>query len=182
MSKFKNYFNRVTNDGRIFSFEDVINIPQEEAYFYQEALDYQYGKIGFPKEKELRKSVDVSEVSPYTYSDGSVTRAHFRSNSGEQFIDSKKPFMATPSMERKRINEFIDKTSKKKVMNIDKANNISQKSPTFEIGIEYNEEPKIYRWETNKGACDKCKELDNKEFKSKEDIPQKPHPNCKCEV
>lgn len=182
MSKFKNYFNRVTNDGRIFSFEDVINIPQEEAYFYQEALDYQYGKIGFPKEKELRKSIDVSEVAPYTYSDGSVTRAHFRSNSGEQFIDSKKTYMTTPSMEKKRINEFIDKTSKKKVMNIDKANNKSQESPTFEIGIEYNDKPKTYRWETNKGACDKCKELDNKEFESKEDIPQKPHPNCKCEV
>lgn len=182
MSKFKNYFNKITNDSRIFSFEDVINIPQEEAYFYQEALDYQYGKIGFPKEKELLKSPYVTNVSSFTYDDGSVTRVHFRSNGGEQFIDSKKPFMTTPSMERKRINEFIDKTSKKKVMNIDKANNKSQESPTFEIEIEYNEEPKAYRWETNKGACDKCKELDNKEFESKEDIPPKPHPNCKCEV
>ena len=90
--------------------------------------------------------------------------------------------MTTPSMEKKRINEFIDKTSKKKVMNIDKANNKSQESPTFEIGIEYNDKAKTYRWETNKGACDKCKELDNKEFESKEDIPPKPHPNCKCEV
>ena len=35
MSKFENYFNKVTNDARIFSFEDVINIPPEEAAFYQ---------------------------------------------------------------------------------------------------------------------------------------------------
>jgi len=41
-----------------------------------------------------------------------------------------------------------------------------------------------YTWITNNpDACDKCKELDGKEFFNKiENIPQRPHPNCKCTV
>ena len=113
MSKFKNYFNKVTNDGRIFSFEDVINIPHEEAYFYQEALDYQYGKIGFPKEKELLKSPYVTRVASFTYDDGSVTRAHFRSIGSEQFIDPAKSFVTTPMMEKARLDSLIEKSFKK---------------------------------------------------------------------
>ena len=43
MGRLSEFFNEVTNDGRIFSFEDVANLPQEEGSFYQKALDYQYG-------------------------------------------------------------------------------------------------------------------------------------------
>lgn len=37
-------------------------------------------------------------------------------------------------------------------------------------------------WKANKGACKKCTSMDNKMFVNKKDIPQKPHPNCKCRV
>lgn len=37
-------------------------------------------------------------------------------------------------------------------------------------------------WKANKGACKKCTSMDNKMFVNKNDIPQKPHPNCKCRV
>lgn len=37
-------------------------------------------------------------------------------------------------------------------------------------------------WKANKDACKKCTSMDNKMFVNKNDIPQKPHPNCKCRV
>lgn len=37
-------------------------------------------------------------------------------------------------------------------------------------------------WKANKGACKKCTSMDNKMFVNKNDIPQKPHPNCKCRI
>ena len=40
----------------------------------------------------------------------------------------------------------------------------------------------VYRWETEPNACEKCQELDGTEYDNKEDIPEKPHPNCKCKV
>ena len=39
-----------------------------------------------------------------------------------------------------------------------------------------------YIWISEPGACDKCKSLDGKIYDSAEDIPPKPHPNCKCHV
>lgn len=46
-------------------------------------------------------------------------------------------------------------------------------------GYVSNEE---YIWHTNKGACNKCESLNNTVYEQKEDVPQKPHPNCKCYV
>lgn len=39
-----------------------------------------------------------------------------------------------------------------------------------------------YIWCTEPNACEKCQELDGTEYNSKEDIPEKPHPNCKCYI
>lgn len=39
-----------------------------------------------------------------------------------------------------------------------------------------------YIWHTEPNACKKCQELDGIEYNSKEDIPEKPHPNCKCYI
>lgn len=39
-----------------------------------------------------------------------------------------------------------------------------------------------YVWKTNEGACSKCSSLDNKVYTNKKDIPQLPHPNCKCQI
>ncbi len=38
-----------------------------------------------------------------------------------------------------------------------------------------------YVWVSN-GGCDACDALGGEEFKKIEDIPDKPHPNCKCTV
>ncbi len=40
----------------------------------------------------------------------------------------------------------------------------------------------VYIWHTEPNACEKCQALDNKKFYSKDEIPEKPHPNCKCYV
>ena len=45
-------------------------------------------------------------------------------------------------------------------------------------GICYNE----YIWHTEDGACEKCQALDGLTFKNIDEIPDKPHPNCRCWV
>lgn len=39
-----------------------------------------------------------------------------------------------------------------------------------------------YIWHTEPNACEKCQELDGTEYNSKKDVPEKPHPNCKCYI
>ena len=39
---------------------------------------------------------------------------------------------------------------------------------------------KKYRWHSSEGSCEKCQALNNTEYSSEKDIPDKPHPNCKC--
>lgn len=41
---------------------------------------------------------------------------------------------------------------------------------------------KKYIWETEAGACERCRDLDGTEYQNVEEIPDKPHPNCKCNV
>ena len=41
---------------------------------------------------------------------------------------------------------------------------------------------KKYRWHSSEGSCEKCQALNNTEYSSEKDIPDKPHPNCKCYV
>ena len=39
-----------------------------------------------------------------------------------------------------------------------------------------------WQWQASPGCCDKCSELDGKYFNSPDAAPEKPHPNCKCQV
>ncbi len=45
-------------------------------------------------------------------------------------------------------------------------------------GVTYFE----YVWNTEPGACEVCQSLNGKRFTNPEDIPNKPHPNCRCWV
>ena len=40
----------------------------------------------------------------------------------------------------------------------------------------------IYQWRSESGACEVCKEMDGKLFESADEIPDRPHPNCKCHI
>ncbi len=106
-----NYINEVLNDNRIFSHEDVLAMDNEEGKYYQKALDYQYGKIGFPMNAELANSSDVVFVHEYTRQDGTVVRAHYRSKAGHG--NPNKSVMQSPkeykSALEKEINDFMDR-------------------------------------------------------------------------
>lgn len=47
-------------------------------------------------------------------------------------------------------------------------------------GISYYK----YFWEAenSENTCDKCKELDGQVFEFEDEVPERPHPNCKCKV
>lgn len=40
----------------------------------------------------------------------------------------------------------------------------------------------VYIWHSSKDACEKCQSLDGQEFNSIDEIPDRPHPNCKCTI
>lgn len=40
----------------------------------------------------------------------------------------------------------------------------------------------VYIWHANMCACEKCQELDNTIYYCENDIPDLPHPNCKCYI
>ena len=112
----RDYINEVMNDNRIFSHEDVIAMDNEEGKYYQKALDYQYGKIGFPRNSELASSDDVVFVQEYTRQDGTVVRAHYRSKAGHG--NPNKPVMKSPqeykSELEKEINDYMDRDVQKR--------------------------------------------------------------------
>lgn len=39
-----------------------------------------------------------------------------------------------------------------------------------------------YIWHSNDCACEKCQALEGTEYDNEKDIPDKPHPNCKCYI
>ncbi len=47
-------------------------------------------------------------------------------------------------------------------------------------GISYNKY--IWHSENSENTCDICKSLDGKEFDFYEEVPERPHPNCRCMV
>ena len=46
--------------------------------------------------------------------------------------------------------------------------------------ISYNKY--IWHSENSENTCDVCKSLDDKEFDFYEEVPERPHPNCRCTV
>lgn len=79
-----------------------------------------------------------------------------------------------------RYNNFLKngmqnyaETEAKNLMNLSDEN-----STVLEGGISNIK----YIWRTEPNACEKCQELDGTEYNSKEDIPERPHPNCKCYI
>ena len=49
-------------------------------------------------------------------------------------------------------------------------------------GISYTEGEIEYTWYSEEGACEKCQALNGLTFKNIDEIPDKPHPNCRCWV
>lgn len=50
--------------------------------------------------------------------------------------------------------------------------------------LAYENQGKIFVWhaENSENTCEKCKELDGQVFDFEDEVPERPHPNCKCTV
>ena len=68
--------------------------------------------------------------------------------------------------------------------------NIAKLSANFTNKYSYENTPVLkgritnsrYIWHTNPNACQRCQDLDNTVYNKESDVPDEPHPNCKCSV
>ena len=60
--------------------------------------------------------------------------------------------------------------------------NLAENSDSVDITLTGGISNTKYVWQTEPNACEECKALDGTEYETKEDVPEKPHPNCKCKV
>ncbi len=66
---------------------------------------------------------------------------------------------------------------------IDKVENTQENEDDEEFNDDEDDMNVEYQWHSEgENSCDKCMELDGKKFKSFDDLPNKPHPNCDCTV
>ncbi len=79
---FSGYSNPITNDGKIFTQEDIGNMSQSEFDKNESAINAQMGSIGVPTNREMEASVSAGGavyVAPYTRDDGTQVRGYYRS-------------------------------------------------------------------------------------------------------
>jgi len=82
MTNLKKFFNKVSNDNRIFTREDIGRMTSEEFRKNEKAIDYQLTKLGIPTNLDMAQSDDVVYVRSYTRDDGTQVKAHYRSKRG----------------------------------------------------------------------------------------------------
>ena len=81
--RFKNYRNSYTNDNRIYSKDEMLDMTVREIKDRAEEIIAQHRVLGLPDEKELAGSDNVVHVNAYTREDGTEVKAHWRSKPGE---------------------------------------------------------------------------------------------------
>ena len=83
--KYKNYVNSYSKDNRIYSREDILNMPVRDAFLFKNDIMTQDWQIGTPNASELAQSPTVIWVESYTRDDGTKVEGHWRSKpeSGE---------------------------------------------------------------------------------------------------
>ncbi len=80
--RFKNYRNSYTNDNRIYSKQEMLEMPIKEFKNRAEEFIAQHEVLGLPDESELSQSDNVVHVEAYTREDGTEVKAHWRSKPG----------------------------------------------------------------------------------------------------
>ena len=81
--RFKNYRNSYTNDNRIYSKDEMLDMTVREIKDRAEEFIAQHRVLGLPDEKELAGSDNVVHVNAYTREEGTEVKAHWRSKPGE---------------------------------------------------------------------------------------------------
>ena len=82
MTKLKEFFNEVSKDNRIFTAEDVGEMPIDEFRNNRDAIFHQMANLGVPRRYQLAGNDDVIYVHAYTRADGTQVKAHYRSKHG----------------------------------------------------------------------------------------------------
>ncbi len=77
--KYKNYVNSYSKDNRIYSREDILNMPVRDAFLFKNDIMTQDWQIGTPNASELAQSPNVIWVESYTRDDGTKVEGHWRS-------------------------------------------------------------------------------------------------------
>ncbi|MBR5303965.1 MAG: hypothetical protein IKU37_03960 [Candidatus Gastranaerophilales bacterium] len=84
MANLRDFFNKISNDNRIFTAEDIGEMSSSEFSQNEKAIDYQLAHLGVPKNSDIAQSDDVIYVNAYVRDDGTKVRAHYRSKSNKQ--------------------------------------------------------------------------------------------------
>ena len=79
MASLRNFINAITNDGRLYTAEDIGEMTNREFLDNEKAIDYQLENLGIPRRADLAGNSDVVYVHSYTRDDGTEVRAHYRS-------------------------------------------------------------------------------------------------------
>lgn len=79
MAKLKDFFNKISNNNRIFTAEDIGEMSSNEFSQNEKAINYQMGNLGIPRRNDLINNTDVIKINTYTKSDGTEVKSHYRS-------------------------------------------------------------------------------------------------------
>ncbi len=120
----------------------------------------------------MKKTTYLTYLNPITNQKGIFTRETLQKMSNERF-------------------EFCEKAIMEQLKQI----GIPKESALGTYTIPNTNKPKIYydkllpesdiigyEWITLPGSCDECKKLAKTIFKNIKQIPDKPHPNCRCKI
>ncbi len=110
--RFKNYRNSYTNDNRIYSKNEMLDMTVREIKDRADEFIAQHKVLGLPSEEELKSSSNVIWIEEYTRDDGTKVKGHRRS----------KPNGGTTSNENAKSNEEHDINNTKDVKKMNKTN------------------------------------------------------------
>ncbi len=82
MANLKDFFNKISNNNRIFTAEDIGEMSGDEYQQNEKAIFYQLKNLGIPRQNQLNGNPDVIYVHSYTKADGTHVKAHYRSRNG----------------------------------------------------------------------------------------------------
>jgi len=77
--KFKNYRNSHNNDSKIYSEDDIWNMPVSQVFGLENEILAQNRQIGIPDVSELQASDNVIWIDSYTRGDGTKVNSYIRS-------------------------------------------------------------------------------------------------------
>jgi len=77
--KFKNYRNSHNNDSKIYSEDDIWNMPVSQVFGLENEILAQNRQIGIPDMSELQAPDNVIWIDSYTRDDGTKVEGHWRS-------------------------------------------------------------------------------------------------------